>query len=190
MKNPDHIKRLIEAYYEGNTSLEEEMEIREFFRAGDVPGELEAEAGLFAYFGEEGHAPVNENLESRILHEIESRGEKTGNAFTRWRYYWISGAAAAILVLVAVFIDMSMTRNKSFVVKQDTYEDPYLAYAEAKKVLHYVSEKMNTSTEPLKNLEKLNSGMDYMQPVFSFGPGIQMLEYLNTIDKTKELISK
>ncbi len=169
--------------------MEEENEIRDFFQAGNIPDELEAEAGLFGFFNNERHISGNEGLENRILGEIEGRRRKTERFIGRWRNYWISGAAAAILVLVAIFIDMRLTSNGTFTVKQDTFEDPYLAYAEAKKVLFYVSEKMNTSTKPLKNLEKLDSGMDYVQPVFSFGPGIQMLEYLNTIDKTKELIS-
>ena len=105
------------------------------------------------------------------------------------KYYWLTGAAAVILILIGLFVDMRLREN-SFEVLQDTYEDPYLAYNEAKKVLYLVSEKMNSGREPLKNLEKLDSGVDYMHPVFSFGAGIQHLEHLSTLEKTRELISK
>ena len=53
---------------------------------------------------------------------------------TKWRYYWISGAAAVILILLRIFLDMQIRRNSPLEVTQDTYEDPYLAYAEAKRV--------------------------------------------------------
>ena len=105
------------------------------------------------------------------------------------KYYWISGAAAVILILIGIFVDLKLREN-SFEVRQDTYEDPYLAYTEAKKVLYLVSEKLNTGREPLKNLEKLDTGVDYMHPVFSFGAGIQHLEHLSKLEKTRELISK
>jgi hypothetical protein len=49
---------------------------------------------------------------------------------------------------------------------------------------------MNTGRKPLQNLEKLESGKQFVQPVFSIGTGLQKLEYFSTIDKAKELISK
>jgi len=35
------IKDLIEKYYEGGTSLEEEKKLSDFFRKGDIPEELQ-----------------------------------------------------------------------------------------------------------------------------------------------------
>ena len=95
-----------------------------------------------------------------------------------------------ILILLGIFLDLQIRRNSPLEVRQDTYEDPYLAYAEAKKVLYMVSKKMNTGRKSLKNLEKLDAGVNYVHPVFSFGAGIQHLEHLSTIEKTRKLISK
>jgi hypothetical protein len=49
---------------------------------------------------------------------------------------------------------------------------------------------MNTGREPLQKIEKLESGKQFVQPVFSIGTGLQKLEYFTTIEKTKKLISK
>jgi hypothetical protein len=98
--------------------------------------------------------------------------------------------AAAILILLGIFLDMRIRNNAASEVREDTYEDPYLAYAEAKRVLYLVSDKLNTGREPLKNLEKLDAGVNYVHPVFSFGAGIQHLEQFAKIDQTKRLISK
>ena len=182
MKDPDLIHALLEAYYRGETSIQEEEQIREYFLSGDIPEELAAEADLFKYYSQERLAVSNPGLEAKILMEIDAGYSEKGNPktvhmFSRWKYYWISGAAAVILIMLAIFIDMRLIQKDPYIVREDTFDDPYIAYAEASRVLHFVSEKMNTGTE-------------YIQPVFSFGPGIQMLEYLNTIDNAKKLISK
>jgi hypothetical protein len=190
MKDPVRIHDLLEAYYLGNTSIAEEEELREYFRSGEFPEELTAEAELFGYFSQERAANGNKKLEDKITRVIDAKRPEAGNVFSRWKTYWISGAAAAILILITVFIDIRIQNRNPLVVETDTFEDPYLAYMEAKRVMTFVSEKMNSGSESLRNLQKLDAGLDYMLPVFSFGPGIQRLEYLNTIDKTRELISK
>ena len=95
-----------------------------------------------------------------------------------------------IIILLAIFVDVKLIKDDTFIVKEDTFEDPYIAYAEARRVIYFVSAKMNTGTESLRNLEKLDEGTNFIQPVFSFAPGFQKLEYLNTIDRTKDLLSK
>jgi len=190
MKSLDHIHKLLEAYYLGKTGTREEEEIREYFRSGNYPDELAADAEIFGFFNQERSVSGNTELEEKIIRTIDDRKSKHVNAFTKWRYYWVSGAAAVIIVLFAIFIDMQLQKNDPYIVEKDTYEDPYLAYVEAKRVMNYVSEKMNAGTGSLRNLKKLDAGMDYVQPVFSFGPGIQRLEYLNTVEKARILISK
>ena len=105
------------------------------------------------------------------------------------RYYWYTGAAAVILILLGLFIDMQIKKNGLYEVRQDTYDDPYIAYAEARRVLYLVSDKMNSGRKPLKNIEKLDAGVEYMHPVFSFGSGIQHLDHLNRLEETRQLIS-
>ncbi len=190
MREIRHIKKLLEEYYRGNTSTRDEEEIMEFFRSEHIPDELASDAALFGFFREERSFQGNEKLEKRIAEAIVSHGAERSSVFSRWKYYWISGAAAAILILMAVFADLKLRNNSPYAVKEDTYEDPYLAYAEARRVIYFVSEKMNEGTESLKNLEKIDAGYKYSRPVFSFVPGVQKLEYLNTIDETKKLLSK
>lgn len=190
MNGPENIRKLLEDFYKGLTTLEQEEEIRIFFRSGKVPEKLEEEARLFSLYELEKNASGRKDLEEKILQRIEARPGRTVNLFSQGRSYWIGSAAAVILVLLAVFIDTQILKQDPYIVKQDTFEDPYQAYAEATRVMSYVSEKLNTGTEPLKNLEKLDNGTNYIQPVFSFAPGIQKLEYLNTIDRAKNLISK
>ncbi|MFC2116897.1 hypothetical protein ACFLTU_10500 [Bacteroidota bacterium] len=190
MKDLNKIEHLLERYYRGETSTNEENMLRQFFSGPDVPDHLQAEAELFGFFAEEKKGTLSGEMENRL--DMIIAGSKTQKLTLgmKSRYYWISGAAAVIIILLGIFVDMQIRRNSPLEVRQDTFEDPYLAYVEAKKVLYMVSEKMNTGTKPLKNLEKMDAGINYMYPVFSFGAGIQHLEHLSTIEKTKKLISK
>jgi hypothetical protein len=150
---------------------------------------MQAEAELFGFFSRERKTSLSGEMESKLEGMINApiaTGTGRGRSL---RYYWISAAAAVILILVGIFVDMQLRQNSSLEVRQDTFEDPYIAYAEAKKVLYMVSHKMNAGREPLKNLDKLDSGVNYMHPFFSFGASIQHLEHLSTIERTRKLIS-
>ena len=195
MENMKSIEALLEKYYRGETSTAEEGMLREYFATADVPEHLAADAELLGFFRSQQEAGLPAGIQERLEDMIERKTERPSLdrpilVFTRWRNYWISGAAAVILLLLALFLDTQIRKNPSLQATGDTYEDPYLAYAEAKRVLYFVSEKMNTGTEPLKEIQKLESGKQFVQPVFSFGSGLQKLEYFSTIEKTKELLSK
>jgi hypothetical protein len=190
MKDLRKIQELLEKYYKGDTSLEEEEVLRSFFAQQEGHANLKAEAELFRFFTQERSGGLPGDLEQKLERKIagvEPGQQKPG---LRLRYYWISGVAAAVLILAGIFIDLQIRKNSTLIVRKDTYEDPYLAYVEAKKVLYMVSEKMNTATEPLKNIEKLDAGVNYMHPVFSFGTGIQYMEKFSRIEETRKLISK
>jgi len=190
MKDLNEIGKLLEKYYSGETSIEEEDSLRRFFSESEVPGHLRAEAGLFGFFEKERSGVLSEKMEKRLERTISGPGSSKPVIGMIPRYYWISGVAAAILIMAGIFIDQQIRKNSSPVVRKDTYEDPYLAYAEAKRVLYMVSEKMNTAREPLKNIEKLDAGVNYMHPIFSFGAGMQHLEHFSKIEETRKLIAK
>ncbi len=208
MNDLKRIEELLEKYYQGETSTPEEVILREFFAGEDIPAHLEADAELFRYFGKKKEDTLSGEMEERLVEMISNpetkniefgtksdyekeempETRKIGGG-TRLRYYWFSAAAAVILILIGIFIDMQIRKN-TFETRQDTYEDPYLAYAEAKKALYMVSSTMNTGRKPLKNIKKLDAGVNYLSPVFSFGAGIQHLEHLNTIEEARKIISK
>jgi hypothetical protein len=190
MENMNRIEALLEKYYNGETSTAEESMLLEFFASGDVPEHLAADAELFGYIRIQQDEGLPGDLQRRLEGMIEEKTTISISAFSKWKYYWISGAAAVILILLALFMDMQINKRPSLQATGDTFEDPYLAYAEAKRVLYLVSDKMNTGRKPLQNLEKIESGKQFVQPVFSIGTGLQKLEYFSTIEKTKELISK
>jgi hypothetical protein len=47
--NTERIDQLLDKYFDGDTSLEEEKELREFFRQDDIPTHLKSCADQFSY---------------------------------------------------------------------------------------------------------------------------------------------
>jgi hypothetical protein len=189
MKDLKQIEEILDKYYRGETSSEEENLLRMFFSGPDIPEHLKSEAELFAYFKREQDNTLTGDMERRLVRMISGSESRTPVLAINRRYYWVT-AAAVILILIGLFLDARIRRNSSLEVRQDTFENPYLAYTEAKKVLYLMSDKMNTARKPLMKVEKLEEGLNYMHPVFSFGAGIDNLEYLSTIKKTRERLSE
>jgi predicted kinase len=101
------IEDLLERYFEGLTSAEEEKMLRHFFTFGEVPRKLIMYTPLFAYFDAEakkattGDPVANERYQPdkalRRLHAKPSDNRRKPG------WWWISGAVACAAVLAGLF---------------------------------------------------------------------------------------
>ncbi len=177
------IKQLLGKYYEGMTSIEEDQILKDYFQNHDVPPELEADKELFAYAASEAKSfPMGSQLELKLSNLIDNQdsGEKKIRRLS-WGYR-ISGIAATAAIIVVCCL--TLFKPKHEIVFKDTYDNPQLAYAEAKKALLYISTQLNRGTEPLSQVSKLNAGMNKLSPISSLNEGLEQLElvskYYNT----------
>jgi hypothetical protein len=85
----------------------------------------------------------------------------------------------AAIVSTAVLI---VVRNQ----KPDlgTYDDPELAYLEARKTLLYVSQKLNYGTRELSGISKMNSGVDNLRNLEKLNSSLYKLKLISRIDET------
>ncbi len=190
MEDLRQIEALIEKYYNGETSLEEERKLQWFFQTQHVPERLKPEAEMFRYYYLRKKNELAENLNKKLGDLIDKQSQKRVFFSSARSFYWISGVAASVLILIGLWIGLNtniLNKQQAF---QDTYDDPQLAYLETKKVLYMVSDKLNQGTQNLQNLEKLDYGLTKLDPVFSFGPGLQYLNKLSKFNEATELISK
>ena len=97
------IETLLNKYFEGETTCEEERRLRRFFAEGLVPEHLEVYRPMFAFF----------EAEQKELAEISGKGnaaempelapfEKKTKTVRQYLTYSLSAAAAAILLLVGI----------------------------------------------------------------------------------------
>ena len=102
----NNIENLLEQYFEGQTSAEEEAMLRHFFASGDIPENLVMYKPLFAYFDDEIKKTEVDNEGNRHFenenikrNESNSRNTQTGKKFV----LWLSGAAACAAILTGIF---------------------------------------------------------------------------------------
>jgi len=149
----DKIRELLDKYWEGDTSLEEEQELKSYFASSQVSDEFAPFTPLFLFFEEEKRI----EMESPVAHPpVEKKG---GNIIS---IKWLINIAASVAVVVAMFFivrNFSPQQPDQYAF-EDTYESPEEAYAEVKKALLYVSSKMNkgvsTAAHSLEKMEPLD----------------------------------
>ena len=174
MENMEYIRELLDKYLEGNTSVEEEQKLKDFFSQKDIPKEFRAEAHWFNHINAQTISEEEiRSLEGDLSNWVDTQ-EATKKSI-RLRSWIISIAAGfAILVSISLFI-----KYKQADTLKDTYEDPQIAYLEAKKVLMYVSETLNKGTEKLQPVTHFEEGTNEMSIFSTFGSGLKNLELMS-----------
>ncbi len=158
----EELERLLQKYYSGESTVEEERALSVFFNSDNVPDGYETEKAIFSYYISSIQVPEpSTDLEQRIISGIDEAQKKSGK-FKRYILPSLS-VAAGIMILAGTWFFFSRQNDL-----QDTFTDPQIAYAETMKILLGVSNQMNKAeralqpvsvmTElPLKSLENLSS---------------------------------
>lgn len=148
----EEIKRLIEKYYRGDSTEDEEMTLREYFTKEDIPDSYEAEKVIFGYYDTPVDIPEpSPDFESRILAGIDaSDRDEHRKRFRRFILPSMSAAAGLFILVASYFFFVHRT------FPRDTFSDPEIAYTETMKILMDVSAKLNHGTQTLKPVSKIN----------------------------------
>jgi len=175
MESISEIRKILDRFYTGETTLEEEKRLQEYFSSTRIPEELIPDRDLFRSLGNAADSVViPDGLNQKILAVIGEQEKKVIRT-RRISVFSLSGLAAGLLVVIALYVGYfrgGEGRRLASNQMTDTYTDPQDAYEEAKKTLAYVSNKLSTgtteleyvakvsktSTEPLKSLSKINKG--------------------------------
>lgn len=156
MKHTDDIKRIIEAYYEGTTSEQEEEALKQWLASDDCPPELEKEKQLMAALEQlsPDMPPVPLDLEERIAAAIDAEAHAPATPHRRSPRLWIwaGSIAASILLLAGV---ARLTGFNGFSQQpQDTFSDPQEAYAMLRSTLMEMSAHLNEGLAQVNTLEQ------------------------------------
>lgn len=173
MESIAEIRKLLDRFYTGETTLEEEQILQDYFSSTSIPEELMPDRDLFRSLGTSDSVAVPEDLNQKILDVIDQQEKKVVRT-RRISVFSLSGLAAGLLVVIALYMGYFRADRPGMLAHQmsDTYENPQDAYEEARKTLAYVSAKLNTGTsglehvkqvskttsDPLKSLSKINKG--------------------------------
>lgn len=107
-----YIRQLLDRYFKGETSLEEEEILRAFFSQTDVPADLRRYRDLFAYeVGERAQTVLDGDFDERLLSKIkEDKPVKAHIVTMRQRLMPLFRAAA----VVAIFLTLGNAAQVAF----------------------------------------------------------------------------
>ena len=148
------MNELLEKYWQGETTLEEEAKLRQYFREHEPPAHLRPVAALFQHY--EAPPRLSQDFDQQI--EVQLRG---GKVISMWPTLLRIAAVVAIFIAGALwmkrtYLEETPVAAPMAVVTTDTYEDPEKAYEEAKQALLLVSSLMNEGTTHLTKLEEFD----------------------------------
>ncbi|MGD0584082.1 MAG: hypothetical protein ABR974_14200 [Bacteroidales bacterium] len=151
--NTQEIYSLLEKYYDGRCSDEEEQMLRKYFRETEVPNELKAEKEMFAYYDSALSVPMpGADFEARIIRSVDTSEIKTHVLKTRRYLFMAMSSAAALLLLIGSWFFFVRRTEPA-----DTFRDPSLAYNETIKILYDVSAKLNSGIDALEPARRAQS---------------------------------
>ena len=164
------IDELLEKYFSGETSLEEENALKHYFSQSETPEKYEKYKGLFNFIDAESNEILSEDF-NEVLSEKMTRNKIYKSNLLFKISYSIAAVAAAIAILIMAYVQYSSLPDKSLrldFLSHDTYKDPNLAYAETKKTLLYVSEEMNKGMDKLEKLSKFHKSINELEKISDF----------------------
>ena len=132
------IAELLDKYYRGETTLEEERQLKSFFQQEDTPEELQADKDVFLLYTGLAQQPVDlpEGLEERLSASI-GRWQKESQRRRPWLRpsirLWSIGIAASLLIAAGMGIYLQKSEPK----QHDTFTNPALAYQETQRRRSY-----------------------------------------------------
>jgi hypothetical protein len=145
MNDIQHIKHLLQRFYDGTSTVEEEQRLCDYFcNADNVPEELKTDQKMFRHLSEcNAEVMPSEDFEQRLLSALHTH---TKRSKIRWKRFTAVAASVAILVGIGITFYIKSNRNPYEVT------DPQLAYAITQEALLNASEKLNKVDRQLEKV--------------------------------------
>jgi len=144
------IDHLIQKYWDGESSLEEERQLKDYFNSGSVDDAHKALSPMFRYY--ESESKLTTDFVPDLSFTTESKPK------VRYLIPKIMAVAASLLLLLTVTYNQLDVSDTSYNNKYTEVENPDEALAIAVEALGFLGTKYKKGTTPvskgLKNLEK------------------------------------
>jgi hypothetical protein len=163
----DNIQLILEKYFAGESSLDEEKQLKQYFTEADVAHELKQYQPLFQYLKEEKNIKMARQIElPKPIPHLKSR-----------QWFWKAAAAAIALLIVSIVSFKQLQKhnspstlahkNPNYIVL-DEGDDPQKAFEQAQAALMLVSKKMRKGEQAAtEGLMKVKSATDEVDQVMN-----------------------
>jgi hypothetical protein len=152
----EQIQNLLDKYFAGESSLQEEAQLRQLLQNEPLTEEQTAYRTWFQSLDEAANECLNDDFEAKVLHAIEASAAPSAPRIRSLSWQWI-GRAAAVFALLAVGLWYLNRSNpvpskpeiaEVKVIDWSKYEPktPQEAYEATRNALHKVAKELNEGT--------------------------------------------
>jgi len=150
------MNNLLEKYFQGETSLEEERELKKYFLKGNVAAEHEIYRAMFEEFKHE--------LNEKAIAPLKGVIPKQRKIKRIWFQTFAYTAIAATLFLL-VWIQFPQSTEDFAIIGGNKIENQEYVQRYAEKKLTKVNNILARSMEPMKSFNKVRQDMEPLQNV-------------------------
>lgn len=180
---PADINQLIEKFYAGETSVQEETQLRDYFEQANIPANHLSAKLHFIAANQLAEEEMGEDFEENLMSQLVD--EKPVSIIKIWTYR-LTSAAAIILLMLAIWFGTDLLQPKEV---YGTITDPKLAFAETQKVLDEVSKKMNKGLQPAKKtVDKVEDNVKQAGKIKKINSALKQAKKVNKYEEASELL--
>ena len=157
------IEKLLDKYFAGKTSVQDENELKKYFHQNDIPDKLKIYKELFNFYDNEKILEINNRqFDERVVENIRKQ-RQSNKSF----YYRIIAVAATLLLVFGSYLffksekqikkanKIVLTSNEKFAINK-TIE----VFVKVSKIMHSVSEPLS-KFQYIKTTDKELNKLDY-----------------------------
>jgi hypothetical protein len=148
----DKIENILEKYFQGETTIAEENELKEYFSSSNVAQHLEQYKPMFGYFSQ-----VKQQKSAQVLESLAGTAKTIPLQTKKRNVAWLSVAASAVVLLgIGTFYYVSQKTTTAVVAQSElgTYDDPEEALAATQKALALLSNNVNVGIESVQYIQE------------------------------------
>ena len=170
------IEFLLKRYFDGETTLDEEEQLRTFFCSEEVPDRFLQYREMFSYFSREARVEMSKEPSVREGMFTEHRSEEVKavpvRSLVRNRMIFVMGIAAGILLLVGLYFTLHRDiLDRQIRMGRDAELE--LAYTNVRQTLLTVSTNLNVGlrqAEKLKAVDKAMKELELFNKFYQYQP--------------------
>lgn len=130
-----NIKQLLEKYLEGETSIQEEKRLKNYFTSENIAPELRQYQDMFGYFYKE------QQTETQKEFVLKQKSQKN----------WLWMAASVIIVVGIGYMFLKQPASPDDL---GTFDNPEIAFEETQKALQLVAENLNRGKQKIEYIQE------------------------------------
>ena len=156
------IEILLDKYWQGESSREEENALRSYFNSDNVADHLKYVKPLFVVLQQNRDRKLADSFDERLQQRMGAKEPYSFRSKKKRLVIKITKIAASLIMLLAVTywfrVEYTVPDKAVHDPELGTFNDPHEAYRQVKASLELVSGKLNKGTDYMKTLSRFNKG--------------------------------